>query len=740
MFREENIKKEIKPDKDSFHDSEEIFHCREIVREIISENPKLSQYIKSSGNFDSFIYVFRSEVMAFLKTRPLAFQYYENEQSGRDIYNRLGWQAVAAIRVLDYIDHEGKSYSDMNLRGRKVTSSPLMIVWKAIRDGHISANPDFFEDFLMLMRQYNGILRQNVPGPALIKSWMKRHPTGLNQKIIEVRNKNKDRIIRTFIRLMEEGRIVKTRYSFEPCMSFAQKYQTMLEWWNTKTFHLHFAVRTPGMLNELLGHTLPESTMNLLNKAGEAGIPIFVNPYYLSLLNVDAPEYAKGADAAIRDYIFVSGQLVNEFGHIIAWEKEDVVEPGKPNAAGWLLPNKYNIHRRYPEVAILIPDTIGRSCGGLCVSCQRMYDFQNGRLNFNLQKLLPDDTWWNRLPKLLNYFENDSQLRDILITGGDALMSSDKSLERILKSVLNMAIRKKEANRQRPGGEKYAEILRVRLGTRLPVYLPQRITPELVTLLKDFKANALKAGIKQFFIQTHFESAMEVTPEAARGIRKLISAGWTVTNQLVFTAAASKRGHTARLRKTLNQIGVLSYYTFTVKGYAENAGTFANNARAMQEQKEEKYVGRIPGRFKKKIEMLPAEPEAIKRNIRRIMDECDIPFLATDRNVLNLPGVGKSMTFRTIGITRDGRRILEFDHDHTRNHSPIIEKMGRVVIIESRSVSSYLRKMEEMGENNRDYHSIWGYSMGETEPVFPVYNYPGYDFDLTPSYTNLEVR
>ncbi|NIP82774.1 MAG: hypothetical protein GWM90_27565, partial [Gemmatimonadetes bacterium] len=45
-----------------------------------------------------------------------------------------------------------------------------------------------------------------------------------------------------------------------------------------------------------------------------------------------------GADLAIRHYVVYTTQLVEEFGHIVAWEKEDLVEPGKPNAAGWLLP------------------------------------------------------------------------------------------------------------------------------------------------------------------------------------------------------------------------------------------------------------------------------------------------------------------------------------------------------------------------------------------------------------------
>jgi lysine 2,3-aminomutase len=107
--------------------------------------------------------------------------------------------------------------------------------------------------------------------------------------------------------------------------------------------------------------------------------------------------------------------------------------------------------------------------------------------------------------------------------------------------------------------------------------------------------------------------------------------------------------------------------------------------------------------------------------------------------VLNLPGVGKSLTYRVIGITRYGRRILEFDHDHTRNHSPIIDKMGKMVIIESKSISEYLDQLEEMGEKREDYQGIYGYSIGETEPRLKVYEYPEYDFELTTEMSNLQL-
>jgi lysine 2,3-aminomutase len=446
-----------------------------------------------------------------------------------------------------------------------------------------------------------------------------------------------------------------------------------------------------------------------------------------------------GADLGIRHYILYSQQLVDEFGKIQAWEKEDKVVPGQPNAAGWLLPPYNNIHRRYPEVAILIPDTTGRACGGLCTSCQRMYDFQRGNLNFNLDKLEPKVTWKDKLRELMDYFENDSQLRDILITGGDALMSSDNQLQSILDEVYFMAIRKMEANQKRPVGEKYAEIQRVRLGTRLPVYVPQRVTPELIAVLRGFRDKASKVGIRQFVIQTHFQSPMEVTPEAARTIKMFLSAGWAVVNQLVFTVASSRRGHSAKLRKVLNDIGVLTYYTFSVKGYMENSFNFAPNSRAVQEQFEEKLLGRIPEVLYDEIMDLTEHPDQIVDKINTLRNYFELPFLATDRNVLNLPGVGKSLTFRVIGITRYGRRILEFDHDHTRRHSPAVKEMEKVIIIESKSIIEYLEQLQEMGEDINEYEGIYGYSIGQTEPRMAMYNYPDYDYTLTREFTNLDM-
>jgi lysine 2,3-aminomutase len=710
-----------------------------LLKQLLNENPELEEILRNSKNETEVVVGVREWIEKNLKDRESAFKFYHARHSNRELFNKLEWHDFAIIRVLDYIDHAGKEYADQNLRGEIAVSNPLRLIWLAVNRGTGGAKPDFFMDMIMLFRQLRGESKQQVFSRERVNSWMDRFPSGLDPRIVQVREENKQRIVQILLNRIDRGELKSSRYFFEPNLSMKQKLEKMERWWEDYRFHLRFAIRSPELLNEMLDHSLDPDTMKVLKDAEEVGIPFFVNPYYLSLLHVRVPYFAVGADLAIRYYILYSKQLVNEFGNIVAWEKEDLVEAGKPNAAGWLLPDGHNIHRRYPEVGILIPDTLGRACGGLCSSCQRMFDFQKGRLNFNLQKLEPSERWNEKLKKLMDYFEKDSQLRDILITGGDGLMSSDKSLKLLLNEIYEMALRKVERNKTLADGEKLAELVRIRIGSRLPVYLPQRISLSLVKILKEFKERASTVGIKQFLIQTHFESPMEVTPESTMAIQRLIAAGWTVTNQMVFTAAASRRGHSARLRQALNDIGVLPYYTFTVKGYMENNEGFAPNARVVQEQLEEKVAGEIEEQYYDTIRKFPDEANMMVENIDALRRYAGLPFLATDRNVLNLPGVGKSMTFRVIGITRYGRRILEFDHDETRIHSPIIHKMGKVVIIESKSIHEYLKQLEELGEDQEDYDGLYGYSLGQTEKRIPVYDYPPYEFKPTETMTNLEV-
>lgn len=662
--------------------------------------------------------------------------------------NEVAEEAREQIRLL--LQYDGQDVHELST-GQDISVQTIRLLYQFLTEKleNIEMPTDLFLELFQLFKRLQGE-SVPLPSPQRIKSRNDRWDTGLDEEVREMRDENKERMLHLLIQKIENRKSKPSvRFHFEEGMSYEEKYQLVSKWWGDFRFHLSMAVKSPAELNRFLGNSLSSETMYLLNRARKKGMPFFATPYYLSLLNVTGYGYN---DEAIRSYILYSPRLVETYGNIRAWEKEDIVEAGKPNAAGWLLPDGHNIHRRYPEVAILIPDTMGRACGGLCASCQRMYDFQSERLNFEFETLRPKESWDSKLRRLMTYFEQDTQLRDILITGGDALMSQNKTLRNILEAVYRMAVRKQRANLERPEGEKYAELQRVRLGSRLLAYLPMRINDELVDILREFKEKASAVGVKQFIIQTHFQTPLEVTPEAKEAIRKILSAGWIITNQLVYTVAASRRGHTTRLRQVLNSLGVVCYYTFSVKGFNENYAVFAPNSRSMQEQQEEKIYGQMtPEQAEELYKILetkvsagineekPKEDADTAKQIRRFMRKHHLPFLATDRSVLNLPAIGKSMTFQLVGLTEEGKRILRFEHDGTRHHSPIIDQMGQIYIVENKSLAAYLRQLSKMGEDPEDYASIWSYTKGETEPRFSLYEYPDFPFRITDKMSNLEI-
>ncbi len=646
------------------------------------------------------------------------------------------YNPAAARQIKRLIDNDGKTIYEASTE-QEIKIETISLLWKFLTNSII--NEEISVDlWIDLYHQFDRLYHEEeeLPDEKQVQQWMKRWPSGLNEDVRAIRRQNKERIISLLIQKIENRHAPSSRYLFPEGSTEEDKRQLVCQWWNEARFHLAMAIKSPTELNRMLGNSLSEETLQLYHKARKKGMPVFITPYYLSLLNPTGKGYD---DTAIRSYILYSPQLVETYGNIHAWEKEDAVEDGKPNAAGWLLPDGHNIHRRYPDVAILIPDSMGRACGGLCASCQRMYDFQSERLNFNFEELKPKESWDKRLRKLMEYFENDTQLRDILITGGDALMSQNKTLRNILEAVYKMAVRKRNANLQRAEGEKYAELQRVRLGSRLPVYLPMRINDELLDILREFKEKASAVGVRQFLIQTHFQTPLEVTPEAREAIRKILAAGWTITNQLVYNVAASRRGHTAKLRKVLNGLDVLCYYTFSVKGFEENYAVFTPNSRSLQEKEEEKRWGKLSAEQEKEFLNLLRNSKDRAAAVQRFCTFHQIPFVATDRSVLNLPGIGKSMTFVTIGMTKEGKRILEFDHDPTRQHSPIIHQMEKIYIKENKSIWQYMLQLQEMGEKKEEYASLWKYMEGETEHRFPLYNYPDPGFRITEKYSHLSV-
>jgi lysine 2,3-aminomutase len=696
------------------------FNHMRIKKEFDKHFPHIVTLAKQSGTSGQF----KDKLRTRIASSP----------SGSSSLPEKNMQEKVAERLLRFIRYDDTSVNELST-GEDLPVRTITHLWQFLNDrlpGDVAA------DLLLdLYHQFDLLEHPRVITPSLhqVKRQMNRWPSGLDKEIIAIREANKERIVRCLIRKIEH-RPHSSPYRFEPEASPEEKHTQVKQWWNSSRFHLAMALKSPTELNAFMNHSLPEHTMQLLARAKKKQMPFFVTPYYLSLLNTGEGGYN---DATIRTYVLYSEELVDTYGEIKAWEREDIVRNGEPNAAGWLLPDGHNIHRRYPEVAILIPDSMGRACGGLCAPCQRMYDFQSRRLNFDFEDLKPKENWEHKLRRLMQYFEDDTQLRDILITGGDALMSRDETLRKILEAVYRMAFRKKKANEKRPDGAKYAELQRVRLGTRLPVYLPLRITGELVAILKEFKEKAAGIGISQCYVQTHFQSPLEVTPEARQAVEALLSAGWMVTNQMVYTVAASRRGHAAALRRTLNSIGVVSYYTFSVKGFRENYAMFTPHSRLLQAGKEEKIFGLIPPGKRAGLHEIIQTKRPLGKYLMRFLEENKLLFAGTDRNMLNLPAIGKSMTFVTIGVTAEGKRILKFEHDAGRRHSPIINRMKEVFIVENKSPAAYLRQLKEMGENIDEYATIWHYCEGQTEPRFSLYEYPAYPFRITGEMTNLKI-
>ena len=150
-------------------------------------------------------------------------------------------------------------------------------------------------------------------------------------------------------------------------------------------------------------------------------------------------------------------------------------------------------------------------------------------------------------------------------------------------------------------------------------------------------------------------------------------------------------------------------------------------------------VYRVPEEKQAELYDMIRNQRPLGKRLVRFLKENGLLFAGTDRNVLNLPAIGKSMTFHTIGLTSEGKRILKFDHDGSRRHSPIIDQMGEVYIVENKSVAAYLRQLKEMGEDVNEYRTIWNYCEGETEPRFSIYEYPAYPFKATDRMTNLEL-
>ncbi|MBR6948453.1 MAG: lysine 2,3-aminomutase, partial [Muribaculaceae bacterium] len=232
-----------------------------------------------------------------------------------------------------------------------------------------------------------------------------------------------------------------------------------------------------------------------------------ITPYYLSLINPDDPH-----DPIRRQCIPTGLETHHADADLLdpLHEDEDSPTPG--------------LTHRYPDrVLFLITDM----CSMYCRHCTRR------RFAGQTDKECGVD----RIEKALEYIRNTPTVRDVLLSGGDALMVSDKRLEYIISELRKIP---------------HVEI--VRLGTRTPVVCPQRITPELCNMLKKYHP---------IWINTHFNHPNEVTPESSRACEMLADAGIPLGNQSVLLRGVNDCVHVMRkLVHEIVKIRVRPYYIY----------------------------------------------------------------------------------------------------------------------------------------------------------------------------------
>ena len=232
-----------------------------------------------------------------------------------------------------------------------------------------------------------------------------------------------------------------------------------------------------------------------------------ITPYYLSLIDPNDPY------DPIRRQAIPAGEECN----IAPADLNDPLHEDEDSPAPGLT-------HRYPDrVLFLITDM----CSMYCRHCTRR--------RFAGQK--DDESPSERIEKCLAYIEKTPQVRDVLLSGGDALMVSDQKLEYIIQRLRKIP---------------HVEI--VRIGSRTPVVCPQRITPELCDMLKKYHP---------IWLNTHFNHPNEFTPEAEQALARLANAGIPLGNQTVLLRGVNDCVHVMKkLMHELVRNRVRPYYIY----------------------------------------------------------------------------------------------------------------------------------------------------------------------------------
>ncbi len=294
--------------------------------------------------------------------------------------------------------------------------------------------------------------------------------------------------------------------------------------WHDWRWQLRNRIRSAEQLEQML--VLAEEERNALSIGGSL-LPVAVTPYYLSLLDpLDATQPLRRTVVPVQaEFMRTQGESDDPLG-----EEANSPVPGL-------------VHRYPDRVLFLVHD----HCATFCRYCTRSRMVGQGELR-------PDR---ERLEVALAYIRRTPAIRDVLLSGGDPLNLSDDKLDWLLGEL-----------------RRIPHVEFVRIGTKVPAVLPQRVTPELARMLKRHHP---------LWLSLHFTHPDECTPETARACRRLADAGIPLGSQTVLLRGINDDVETMKqLLHRLLLMRVRPYYLYQCDPISGSAHFRTSVARGLE--------------------------------------------------------------------------------------------------------------------------------------------------------------
>ncbi|MDH4225447.1 MAG: KamA family radical SAM protein [Deltaproteobacteria bacterium] len=274
--------------------------------------------------------------------------------------------------------------------------------------------------------------------------------------------------------------------------------------WNDWRWQNRNRVKNVDQLSRILNLT-PDELAAFGGKGSQ--LPLGITPYYASLLDPQNPD-----QPLRRTVVPVGGELLKTPG-----EADDPLGEDSHRPVPGLV-------HRYPDRVLFL---VTNFCSTYCRYCTRSRMVGGGASALGR----------GDMERALDYIREHKEVRDVLISGGDPLTLSDDKLEWLLSSLRSIS---------------HVEFIRI--GTKVPTVMPQRITPALTRILRKFHP---------LWISIHFTHPDEVTQETAEACERLADAGIPLGSQTVLLKGVNDNVETMRqLVHGLLKVRVRPYYLY----------------------------------------------------------------------------------------------------------------------------------------------------------------------------------